>query len=143
MCELCTAKTTYLGSPIPGWHLSRATRNGDFMKKGQYGLTMSNDPAYVWDDKPVPEPALSKSGGRKPFDKRTKPEQTAITGWRKAAYRVLEAFSEGHPSYAWRLIEAARKVGFTPDLGHFEFWLFEHLGRHLARYAKKHPKVKV
>jgi hypothetical protein len=40
MCELCTAKTTYLGSPLPGWHLSRATQNGDWMLKGQYGLTM-------------------------------------------------------------------------------------------------------
>lgn len=143
MCELCTAKTEYLGSPLPGWHLSRATKNGDWMRKGQYGLTISNDPAYVWNDAPEVTPLAELAGRKKPFEKRSKKEQAVIARYRTAVYRFRDAFSEGHPVYGWRLIEAMRKVGFTPDKGGFEFWLFEHLGRHLARYAKKHPKVKV
>lgn len=58
MCEQCSANTVTLGEVFPGWDLVRATQDGNFMKKGDFGLVTSNDPDYYWKEEPKLNPCF-------------------------------------------------------------------------------------
>lgn len=61
MCEQCCAKTIYLGEIAKGFHFVKATRDGNEMKKGEYGIIRCNDPDIIFPEslKPFPDPYLN------------------------------------------------------------------------------------
>lgn len=49
MCEMCEAATElFEEKPIEGWFLVRASRNGEYMFKGDLGLVHVNSPLIFW-----------------------------------------------------------------------------------------------
>jgi hypothetical protein len=53
MCEQCCAQVDSWGEILPGWSLVRATRDGNYMKKGDWGLVEVNDPAFIFSTTPI------------------------------------------------------------------------------------------
>lgn len=111
------------------------------MERGQWGLTILNHPAYIWDDKPVMESKPSRSGRRKPIEKRTKKEEKATIARRAVIERFEDALCHGHPVDGWRVVQSMTKAGYDPNKDVIGWWLFERLGRHLDRYIKKNQKI--
>lgn len=49
MCEMCEAAVdSFKKRPIRGWGLIRATRNGEYLFKGDLGIVQVNNPAIFW-----------------------------------------------------------------------------------------------
>jgi hypothetical protein len=115
MCEQCVAEAVQHGEVLPGWVLIRASRDGNLMKAGQWGLVSGNDPDYVWSATPRPEPPCQD------------PQWSA---WSEEARHFEEALRADPPT-GYLLYAAARQAGFIPE-GRFAFWLFGRLGRHLS-----------
>jgi hypothetical protein len=68
MCEQCIAMTKLWKEPIiPGWWLVQATRDGDYMKKDEFGIVMINDPSFVF--KTIPQVIESKPTTTEEFHK--------------------------------------------------------------------------
>jgi hypothetical protein len=102
MCEQCEANTEILvRDVIPGWHLLRATRNGDYMEKYDWGLVNINDPAFYWKSPPV----YSDS----PSFNRIKCE--------------IEEALESTPDIMFRFCEALKEAGYTIEQGNIAAWL--------------------
>lgn len=48
MCEQCMAGTNSWGEVLPGFVLMRATRDGNTMARGEWGLVVCNDPSFIF-----------------------------------------------------------------------------------------------
>lgn len=118
MCEQCCAETeTYL-SPIPGWWFVRATVDGMIMKAGDWGLVRCNDPDFVWDFIPWPEPEEGI-------------DEQLESDWFEDWIRFDQAL-ECRPEIGWELVNACIKAGYDPkNDGAVGAWLFNHLGEWL------------
>lgn len=130
MCEQCTAKTVDYGSPLPGWYLVRATVDGWFMKKDQWGLVRQNDPDFCWNPTPIPDPY-------KGLD-----EDDDCNLSRFLDKDFLKGYEEfwpelqASPKAGYELIVACEKSGYEQKSGSVEYWLFDYLGRYLQNYNK-------
>jgi hypothetical protein len=88
MCEQCCAGTNSWGSVVPGFSLMKATRDGNGhedmggMLRNDYGLVQSNDPTFVWQEKPTPCPV-----GWPVPDEMSDEEDTHYTEWWNATRR--------------------------------------------------------
>lgn len=52
MCEGCVAQTTLFGEVFKKIYLVRATKDGYYMKKGNWGLVIVNDPFFIFEHTP-------------------------------------------------------------------------------------------
>lgn len=125
MCEQCTADTIFFGSPLPGWFLVRATRDGWFMKKDDWGLVRSNDPDFYWQATPLPDP----------YKGFTDEEVNASKILDKDFLKAYEEFwpkLEGSALAGYKLVRACEQMGYEEKVhGSVEWWLFDFLGRYL------------
>ena len=123
MCEQCAAATEDYGNPLPGLLLVRATRDGNTMKAGQWGLVECDSPFLIFNIEPQPDPAHEMSDAE------------------------IEDTDDAHPLWAWleqagefnhvllveprighRMIEEAKVQGYTEKDGYFAHWLFHRMG---------------
>ena len=56
MCEQCCAKADGYGEFIPGYYLCRANQDGHYMKKGDWGIVITNDPSFFFHTTPIKDP---------------------------------------------------------------------------------------
>ena len=48
MCEQCSAATKTYGEVLPHWWLVQATKQGNMMREGDFGLVWADDPDFCW-----------------------------------------------------------------------------------------------
>lgn len=118
------------GLPIPGWMIGQATNDGSIIKKNQWGLVECNDPTFIWDEKPVPDPAGGFSDEE--LDKKDAAFWDASSAWMDKAAKFGDAI-QGRPADGWKLYESAKMAGYNPLVdGALEYWLFDFLGKWLV-----------
>jgi hypothetical protein len=110
MCEMCEADTEIWCEPFPGWFLSRATKDGDILKSGQWCLVTTNYPSIWWDVKPIPDDDSME--------------------WAHAFDAFSTEIKINSIDEAWELMQSAKQAGYNRvDDGSFQFWLFDFLGK--------------
>ena len=133
MCEQCSAEVDGWAYPLDGWVLIRATKDGFFMKKGEWGLLRSNDPDFIWEETPTLDPTEGLTDEE--LDKASVELQDAEDNFTRAAQK-FEDDLQGYPASGWELYNAALKAGYDKAKhGRFAFWVFNHLAKHL----RDHP----
>lgn len=135
MCEQCMAETRILGQPIPGWYLVRAKRDGNWMRKGDWGLVECNDPTYVFSTTPWIDPVHGWTDDQ--INAATQEENDLMDKWMDDMYAFEEQLAkfDAGVDAGWRLIEACREAGFKPGInadGSCANWLFHQLGKLVA-----------
>jgi hypothetical protein len=131
MCEQCVAEVEYYLSPLPGWSLVRATKDGDLMKKDDWGLVECNDPTFWWSVTPTPDPydiLTSEDVANLPNNIRNDLINRSIL-WEQN----VELFGQSITKHAcindiYRLVESGKKIGYDPKSDGFEAWLYDRLG---------------
>lgn len=116
MCEQCVTNSVSITTPLDkeGWVLIQATKDGHFMKKGQYGLVRMNDPDFVWTEKPYKEPNEN---------------DPALDAWFEAVDRFTNEFASG-PLESYEIVKACIRLGYKKKIhGSFSHWLFDFLGQ--------------
>jgi hypothetical protein len=116
---------------LPGWALFRATRDGAAMKAGQWGLVQCNDPDFVWDDAPIPDPCHGLSDDEYENELKNKEVSELDREFIDRAQRFDRKLVESTAAVdsVWRLVESGRKMGYDPDTGGtFAYWLFHRMG---------------
>lgn len=148
MCEQCLAETESWGEPIPGWFLVRATRPGDEMKLGDWGLVWCNDPSYTWSINPRPDIDTDfenrlKASGMAETDIDSEMEKRLNDGayrdkwtaWMADADIFAEALSKCEPVTSYRLVNGCIGAGYDIENGgYLVYWLFQHLGMWIQHY---------
>lgn len=132
MCDQCLTWPVSFGSPLPGYTLMRARRDGCDWKRGEWGLIECNDPTFRWKSTPTPNPTFGMTDEQEndffeTYEKGT-PE------YARASLRAPEDFREavyGFPLEGFRLVTAAVERGYNPENAGFESWLFDYLGEWL------------
>jgi len=124
MCLQCSTKSYTLKTDIiPGYFLMRGRIHHDDWPKGYYALVRRDDPDYIWENKPIPEPQKYKGWYSK---------------WKKWA-KLAEEFEKclvSCPELGYDLQKACMRVGYRPKTsGRLGYWLFNHLGKQLKRSA--------
>lgn len=132
MCEQCCAKTETFLEPFPRWWLVRATKDGNIMRKGQWGLVHRNDPDFIWSVEPKLEPLTELSDeeiNALPKDSKLWDD---FNNW-VADVETFRKSLEHHVSLeaSWELIESARKAGYESEKSDFCTWLFNYLAEYL------------
>lgn len=56
MCEQCIAETEFYGEVLPGYYLTRATKDGWWLKAGDWCLVICNDPEFSFHTMPIKDP---------------------------------------------------------------------------------------
>lgn len=137
MCESCLAKTS-LWEPqvLNGWYLIRTTQDGSWMKAGEFGLVVKNDPTFVFSEFPTPDPYENLTDEK--IDKLDKPKHEAFDQWTEAVGRFAAQISrEANFNDVHDLIEACEQSGYDRRAdGDLYFWLFNCLARFLAAHPE-------
>lgn len=125
MCEQCMAETESWDI-LPGIALVRATADGSYMKKGQWGLVICNDPFCIWDKIPIPDYSrgLTEEDDEKYWD--SQPESV----WTNLLETVRDIEKALHicPRTGYELIKACIEKGYNiKDI--FGWWFCDYMGR--------------
>lgn len=141
MCELCCAATEdWEDRPLPGFFLCRATKDGHWMKAGEWGLGIVNDPEFSWAATPMKDPSYGMTDEE--MDVPWTPEFEAE--WDEF-YDRLEVFRKEMsmaPFIGFKLVQAAITLGFNPETsGRFELWLFHYLATWLETHTKRQVDI--
>lgn len=122
MCEQCETECLIWRQVVPGWFLIHAQKDGDVMKRGQFGLGRMNGPDFIFDQPPEVEPPCSD------VDDYKKEWKT----W-SACARIFHDGLRSDPVTGWALVNACEKAGYgvEKDGSRVGFWLFDHLGKHM------------
>ena len=138
MCEQCEAACRRYVGPngervLPDYSLVRANRNGNLMRRGDWGLVRCNDPDYVWSVIPVRDPEDGMS------DKEI--EEFSVTYLLRKEYNefdiavenLKQSLDSGTFDYAIILGEAIRKAGYKRKKhgSVSSYWLCNHIARFL------------
>lgn len=140
MCEQCLAKTDYWelfpGDPVKpndqnqksftnnGWALVRATQDGSYMMKGDWGLVRVNDPDVIFTTDPMVDPSQNMSDEE--VNALSNEEYHKVDSF----YVKLSEFREElemSPGVGHHLVEKAKQNGYDGSTN-FEYWLFTKLG---------------
>lgn len=139
MCEQCSAATEIYvigdqSEVLPGWCLVRATQDGNFMKKGDWGLVESDVPTFIFSQTPTPNKFWGLPDEE--LDLLPDEEQEYLTEWDTAAgefsQTLFSCLAEQqyrlHYETMERLVVACKAKGWKSEESNFADWLFNYLG---------------
>lgn len=125
MCLQCETDAVSLKDDIlPGFYFVQARKHHEDWPAGWYGLVECNDPAFIWEKKPLPEPKKETDGGvdewMKWFDNVVSPTYDSFL---ESGSDILAYF---------RLVKACKKVGYDEEKDGFNImcWLVNHLSKY-------------
>jgi len=133
MCEQCSAATDSYGETevLPGYYLSRATRDGLWMEDGDWGLVECNDPTFIFQTTPVKDPQHGMSDEQinaLPKEEFGKFDEFVDVSEKMGREIAGSARDEFAIDQLGRLYTAMCKAGFNPDTdGRASMWLCHHL----------------
>jgi hypothetical protein len=114
MCEQCSAETKSYGEVVPGWSLHQATKDGNFMKKGDFGLINYNDPSIIWPGHLVPIKDPSFEMTPEQLDLMTEEQDIKFYEFHNLIYS-LRPFFECDPVSGYSIIYSMLQSGFNPE----------------------------
>ena len=133
MCEQCVAKTVmYVGhnsqEVLPGYFLVKATENGNYMNRGDWGLVRCNDPDYIWSINPVRDPADGLTDEQ--IDTLT---DGVFEGYDRAVKNLEESLNKGCFDKAVWLGTSMKQAGYRPKKHGYRgaCWLCNYLAKFL------------
>lgn len=120
MCEQCSAKVRMF-SPciVPNVRLVQATKDGQEMKSGDYGLVFCNDPSFIFSIQPEIEPE----------DNDSDPQMTEYFNWQNKAEQFREQLytSAADLERSYDLVASCVEVGYNRKEGLVSYWLFNRI----------------
>lgn len=126
MCEQCLTEAV-IWPLFNNWVLFKAKKNGRLMKKGQWGITQSNDPQIIFDIDPCVDPTYDYD----PEDDDDMFNEKEVPGEEKF-WKTLELFRtqlQCIPSVGNQIVSDAMKYkAFNPEENNFEYWLLHLMG---------------
>lgn len=131
MCEQCVADTKNYCEPIPGWLLVRAQKDGNYMKKDDWGLVECNDPTFLFKTTPWIDPVHNWTDDQINALQSDDPQYILMDKWLDDMCQFQDELNKCNAGIdaGWRLIEACKKAGYDPSNdGSCANWLFHHLG---------------
>lgn len=119
MCEQCVAGCIGYGEVVPGIYFVKATKDGHYMKAGDYGLVICNDPFVVFDIEPVIDPCFEMSDDQlEEFS-----DYSSADRFQSAAQKMREELAVGIWE-GYRVMLGAIKAGYDQDKhGYIEMYL--------------------
>lgn len=144
MCRSCNAGTVNYGEIFDDWYIVKATKDDHIdggMKAGQWGLVIRNDPSFVWEFPPEPEPHLPEDDEREEADQgdasKFTAEDEAWHVWLEHADAISPFYSDDRDMrVTYKLVAAAVEKGYDPEEhGAFEYWLYDFAGK----FIESHP----
>jgi hypothetical protein len=141
MCEQCVAKTVYYigkdtNEVLPGYILVRATKNGSYMKKGNWGLVRYDNPDFIWSITPVCDPSSGLSDEQ--IDALPKEVDKQYEQYEKAVKNLRKSLNKGCFDHCVSLGEAMKKSGWKPEKDGFgPYWLCHYIGQFLKTATVK------
>ena len=136
MCEQCSAGTVSYGPVVPVI-LVRATRDGLFMRAGDWGLAEINDPFVHWSGEILRDPLEGMS------DDQINSSPPEIDDLQDAFEDAVDAFEDRllvRPDVGHRLVEACLREGYTYGGIGLGVWLFDRMAK-LVLAPNKIPGV--
>lgn len=133
MCLQCITAAEYVNQDcheiLPGWVLMRSTNDHapDDWPAGSLGLIECNDPTFVFNGEIVPDPC---PGGT---DEEYESVDDSLFDSHVASLNMVLKSLNADPMSCWRLVEAARQVGFRPEKAYspeFALWLMDRMAAH-------------
>jgi hypothetical protein len=106
------------------------------MKVGDWGIGIQNDPTFHWKSTPMKDPTFGMSDEELDNYVWTPEMEKAYDEF----YDRLEEFRAALKVSAmegYKLVKAAKELGFNEENGPFEYWLFNHL----ATWLEKHQET--
>ena len=108
-------------------------RDGDQMKRGDWGLVRINNPVFVWQDDPRKDPGRGLSEAeQEAYDNSLSAEEFQASLDRDRHFKSI--FAGCSPYIGWSLMQACIDAGYQIGEGAVEFWLEDHLTRHIATH---------
>lgn len=144
MCEQCVADTDmYLIGKEKSilnnkMFLTRAKKDGNKMKKGDWGLVTCNDPDFIFQTTPEPNPYWGMTDDQ--LDQLPEHELDALTSWETKTEKfgaellasVLETQHSHYFSNIRKLMDLCKVCEWNPEKITLEQWLFHYLGSFLV-----------
>ena len=127
MCECCSAETIDVGEVVPGIMLVQATKQGQVMRPGDYGLVMSNDPFLVFSGSTFrPDPLFEMTE----VENLSSSMLQYADQWCDDAIWFKELLdTKVEIMTSWFIVTQAKACGWKQDLhGYVGLWLFHRIG---------------
>lgn len=145
MCLQCTVNAERLGTVLPGWALYRSHGDDPRWPRGHWGLVRSNDPDFVWETTPTPDPLhdVPDDQWEAFFDANPK-GSAAYERTMNFEHPDFDAAIVCEPALGWELVQAAIPHGYDPETtGDFSQWFFSLLGIRLRDGFLPDPEPKL
>lgn len=130
MCLQCDASAENLGLVLPGWFLMRSTKPHEDWPEGHWGLVRKNDPDFVWETRPTPDPLHGVPESE--WEVWLKANPAGTPDYVRTMEEVPEDFRkalECPPDLGWEIVQTAIPFGYDPmTSGWFSDWLFSWIG---------------
>jgi len=139
MCEQCQAETIDIGEIGPGWLLCVATKDGDMMKKGDYGFIRCNNPDFIIPAslKPFPNPFQDYTDEQ--LDNLTDEENDKFCDFYELEEKLRPHLKCDFET-AYELVVAGKEIGWDEKKdGCFAIWFIHQVGKAVADFDKKYP----
>lgn len=136
MCDQCESEAIIIGDKevLPGWFLTQAQKDTDIIKKGEYGLVVTNSPSFIFATTPIIDPLDNLTDHQINTLAKNDPIWDLNNAWNKAARDFGNSISTNVDMMSvYNLVVAGMKVGYEPGVHgyNFEYWLFSYLGKFL------------
>jgi len=118
MCECCCAKCKDIAEILPAWWLVQATKDGEVMKKDDYGLVLINGPSYIW-------------AGIPPKETEDENNYFALMDFCDEIYDCFNS----DPLTGHQLVSACLEAGYDPEKDgyHVLYWLMNRIAEKLEK----------
>jgi len=106
----------------PYW-LVQAQKGCEGWPKGWYGLVQMNDPDFIWEGEPIPEPLFRKK------------DEKAWKNW----WKMLEKIECNlGPIVGYQLVASCMQAGYRPEKHGYRviWWLMNRIGRMLEKQKR-------
>jgi hypothetical protein len=142
VCEQCQAETKTYGQVAPGWWLIQATKDGDAMKSGDFGLVRINDPEYIWPATLVltEDPGFGLEHDDAAWDAATAAHSDQRDRFVEGACELMPHL-DGTPASGYNLVLRCMDAGYTKKCGYFHMWLAGRVAQVIARNPTACEKV--
>jgi len=130
MCLQCIVEAENLGLVLPGWYLMRSRKDDPRWPVGHWGLVQSNDPTFVWETTPTPDPLHFVPDDQWEAWLEQNPKGTPA--YERTMGEHPDDFDKAlvcDPALGWELVNASIPFGYDPETsGYFGQWLFSWIG---------------
>ena len=110
MCLQCvTTAKKLVDNVLPGYSLYQAVDGCQEWPKNWYGLVQRDDPDFIWEDKPIPDPTKGLSDVEI-----NNMDDHAFSLYHRTSEKIEKSFKTD-PMTGYNLVKACMSAGYDPD----------------------------